>query len=117
ALPALRACLRHKYSVASGIPVNFDTSGTRLFCGALISAKACSFFSFVCCVIASLITPGVYRTPINGGDNYFDAEGARDLMKGALNREGNLARFSYSSLTKFCENFLKTRKSSDYDKN
>ncbi|HYD61043.1 MAG TPA: hypothetical protein VEC35_11840, partial [Noviherbaspirillum sp.] len=46
-----------------------------LFCGALISAKACSFFSFVCCVIASLITPGVYRTPINGGDNYFDAGG------------------------------------------
>ncbi|WP_298400329.1 hypothetical protein, partial [Janthinobacterium sp.] len=37
--------------------------------------SACSFFSLVYFVIVKSIAPGQIRTPIAGGDNYFDRGG------------------------------------------
>ena len=75
ARPCSRACLRHRYSVASGTPVSCATAATGLLCGALIWLSACSFFSLVYFVIVKSIAPGQIRTPIAGGDNYFDRGG------------------------------------------
>ena len=72
ARPCSRACLRHRYSVASGTPVSCATAATGLLYGALIWLSACSFFSLVYFVIVKSIAPGQIRTPIAGGDNYFD---------------------------------------------
>lgn len=71
--------------VASGTPVSCATAATGLLCGALIWLSAWSFFSLVYFVIVKSIAPGQIRTPIAGGDNYFDRGGRhRSMVRGRL---------------------------------